>query len=362
MESIKISLADAAQKRGCSADYLLALAEAEQLDVFARLQPFTAKMGTYPHKTDIYDNQTRSTATHEYTTLLPAQIQALRAGRQIEIKVMRPEDFENGYSILSLSEEPLLYWLDNPQQIGIESIFLNWRDEPKQTDNISKETPPQTVPAPITEESSYYWFDEVMDATYWWNLPSVTVEQATMLLMCINPNETTKEDAELISTDETKPQDFKKILTAFKALRSENTQLRKLSDWSQEAKKLKLKTHSWFEKWESFHKNAMQAINISSSTTSIQNGISTSEVITAFESITNHCNLKKVLADKPKWIAVACLDRGLKGVRQGTWNPVILAIALRDKQYSQKTKLTKAFYEHKFLSDWRDEWEEKSDY
>jgi hypothetical protein len=201
-----------------------------------------------------------------------------------------------------------------------------------------------------------------MDATFWWNLPSVTVEQATMLLMCINPNETTKEDAELISTDETKPQDFKKILTAFEALRSENTQLRKLSDWSQEAKKLKLKTHSWFEKWESFHKNAMRAINISSNTTNSQNGISTSQVITAFESITNNCNLKKVLADKPKWIAVACVDRGLAGKREGTWNPVILAIALLEKTYSQKAKLTKAFYEYKFLSDWRDEWKEKSDY
>lgn len=336
MESIKISLADAAQKRGDSVDYLLALAEVEQLDVFARLQPFTAKLGMYPHKTDIYDNQTRSTATHEYTALLPAQIQALREGRQIEIKVVRPEGFENGYSIPSLSEELLLYWLDNPQQIGIESIFLNWRDEPKQTDSISKETPPQTVPAPTTEESSYYWFDAVMDATFWWNLPSVTVEQAAMLLMCINPNETKKEDAELISTDETKPQDFKKVLTAFKALMSENTQLRNLSDWSQEAKKLKLKTHSWFEKWGAFHENAMQAINISSNTTNSQNGISTSQVITAFESITNNCNLKKVLADKPKWIAVACVDRGLAGKREGTWNPVILAIALLEKTYSQK--------------------------
>ena len=141
MESIKISLADAAQKLGDSVDYLLAKAEAEQLDVFARLQPFTAKLGMYPHKTDIYDNQTRSTATTKYTVLLPAQIAALRAGKQIEIKVVRPEGFENGYSIPSLSEELLLYWLDNPQQIGIESIFLNWRDESKQTDSISQEMP-----------------------------------------------------------------------------------------------------------------------------------------------------------------------------------------------------------------------------
>lgn len=153
MESIKISLADAAQKLGDSVDYLLAQAEAEQLDVFARLQPFTAKMGTYPHKTDIYDNQTRSTATHEYTALLPAQIQALRAGRQIEIKVIRPEGFENGYSIPSLSEEPLLYWLDNPQQIGIESIFLNWRDEPKQTAPAITQHKQRinTLDAPITK-------------------------------------------------------------------------------------------------------------------------------------------------------------------------------------------------------------------
>lgn len=97
-------------------------------------------------------------------------------------------------------------------------------------------------------------------------------------------------------------------------------------------------------------------------TTKPPRGILKSQALTAFESVVGTCNLKKLLADKPKWILGACLDRGKKGTREGIWNPVILAIALMDRKYAQKPKLTNAFHTHNFLSHWRDEWIEKSNY
>lgn len=93
-----------------------------------------------------------------------------------------------------------------------------------------------------------------------------------------------------------------------------------------------------------------------------KNVITTTQALTAFEEMTNPFNLRKLLSDKPKWIKVACIDSGKQGSRVGTWNPLLLAIALRDQKKIPKSKLTSAFSTHKFLFDWRDDWLENSDY
>lgn len=93
-----------------------------------------------------------------------------------------------------------------------------------------------------------------------------------------------------------------------------------------------------------------------------QKGITKTQVLMAFEDIAMPANLSKLLSDKPKWIKDGCLDPGKPGKREGIWEPIVLAIALFEKRIVPKSKLTKAFYSHKFLSDWRDEWNEQSDF
>ena len=93
--------------------------------------------------------------------------------------------------------------------------------------------------------------------------------------------------------------------------------------------------------------------------------ITTSQALTAFEHLVGTFKLRPALANKPDWILVANVQKGSRGKKnglEGTWNPVILAIALMDKKYAQKPKLTNAFHTHNFLSNWRDEWIEKSNY
>lgn len=92
-------------------------------------------------------------------------------------------------------------------------------------------------------------------------------------------------------------------------------------------------------------------------------GITKEQVLTAFDGFVTEINLKSAMEDKPNWIMDACMDKGAPGNRhRSSWDPVILAIAIRDRFGVQKSRLANAFHEHSFLRDWRDDWREKSDY
>lgn len=130
----KISLKSAAQKRGDSVDYLLATAEAELIDIFARIEPFDAFLmtmrGELMPTIDRQGNpvpiiEPRNGGGMSYTTLLPHEIGFLRAGRQLTVKILREEGFENGISFPSLGDEKYLFYLTEPQTIGIDQLFIN---------------------------------------------------------------------------------------------------------------------------------------------------------------------------------------------------------------------------------------------
>ena len=64
----------------------------------------------------------------------------------------------------------------------------------------------------------------------------------------------------------------------------------------------------------------------------------------------------KYLGDPPKWLEECRLARGSKKA-SATWSPVLIAIALLDKNI-QIAKLDAVFVG---LKDWADEWKEKSE-
>ena len=92
----------------------------------------------------------------------------------------------------------------------------------------------------------YGWNDYTMDASTWWGNESVTPIQAAMLLCRHNPNIDTEQDAAIITTDETTPQDFNRLKNSFEA--ASNTK-RTLGAWADYAAKRGLKVHSWLAQW-----------------------------------------------------------------------------------------------------------------
>ena len=90
----------------------------------------------------------------------------------------------------------------------------------------------------------------------------------------------------------------------------------------------------------------------------VAKGITKQQVITAFEGL--HFNADqwgKYLASPPEWLANCRVMRGNKKT-SALWNPALIATALLDKKITIK-KLDAVFIR---LSDWADEWQEKSDY
>ncbi|WJF91155.1 hypothetical protein QS306_05830 [Paraburkholderia bonniea] len=72
---------------------------------------------------------------------------------------------------------------------------------------------------------------------------------------------------------------------------------------------------------------------------------------------------RRYLADPPKWLERARVDRGKKGAgNAATWNPVIVAVYLCDKKQASKSKLKKVFDGHKAMKAWASEWEDRSKY
>ena len=93
------------------------------------------------------------------------------------------------------------------------------------------------------------------------------------------------------------------------------------------------------------------------SATQAKAGITKQKVINAFKGMHyNRDKWGKYLGDPPKWLEECRLARGSKKA-SATWSPVLIAIALLDKNI-QIAKLDAVFVG---LKDWADEWKEKSE-
>ena len=97
---------------------------------------------------------------------------------------------------------------------------------------------------PTDDEMTLAWLDYTMDADMWFGRGDISPREAAMLLCSFNP---LKEDSdpEITTTDETDPDDFKRLLGTFEDSARTHPGRRTLTDWHLEALGLSLKHHSW---------------------------------------------------------------------------------------------------------------------
>lgn len=132
--SIKIGLADLAKRQGCSVDYLLAQAEADNLKLFARIKPLSADLKAIngdplptidEHGKPLLIFGPRTIKCSSYTVLLPNEATALRGGDSVTIKVLREDGHENGPTIPQFGESCPMWFLSEPQIVGIDDVCVN---------------------------------------------------------------------------------------------------------------------------------------------------------------------------------------------------------------------------------------------
>lgn len=134
MEPVKIRLTDAAKNRECSVDYLLALAAAGRIDIFARIGPYSAvfkdRRGKLMPIADVRGGAVPVMGVFKmggfsFTTLLPYEAAMLGAGQLVTVCFVREEGAENGVRFPYLGDEEYLRELTEPQTIGIDQVFTN---------------------------------------------------------------------------------------------------------------------------------------------------------------------------------------------------------------------------------------------
>lgn len=90
------------------------------------------------------------------------------------------------------------------------------------------------------------WYNETLDAEMWFGLASPTPHEAAMLLCQHNPHENAC-DPMKTTTDETGPEDFKRLLRVFEDLEKVEPKARPLRQWLAIARDKGLKYHSWID-------------------------------------------------------------------------------------------------------------------
>lgn len=90
------------------------------------------------------------------------------------------------------------------------------------------------------------WWDYTMDADFWWKQPSVSAQEAALLLCQLNPNHDNL-TPDGTQNGETGPQEYKKLLRTFEGLQLVQHAHRTLQQWIFLARSNGLKYHSWID-------------------------------------------------------------------------------------------------------------------
>ena len=98
-------------------------------------------------------------------------------------------------------------------------------------------------------EQEAHFMDATLDAAGFFALAHVPPVHAAMLLCRLSPHDDTEQDAERISTDETTPEDFKRLRLTFLDKDRASTGNRTLLDWLAIAEQAGRKTHSWARRY-----------------------------------------------------------------------------------------------------------------
>lgn len=97
-------------------------------------------------------------------------------------------------------------------------------------------------------EHTIGWYDATLSAAMWFGLISVGSQEAAMLLCRFNPQDN-KCDPLTDSTDETSPDDYKRLLRVLEDVANAESQPRSLIQWLAVAKDKGLKYHSWIDNY-----------------------------------------------------------------------------------------------------------------
>jgi len=92
------------------------------------------------------------------------------------------------------------------------------------------------------------WLNEVLDAEHWLAIPNVKPKEAAMLLCRLNPH--SEKNPEKTSSDETTPEDYKRLLRDFEGVQETDEKPRNLLEWRDIARQHDLKYHSWIDFYE----------------------------------------------------------------------------------------------------------------
>jgi hypothetical protein len=134
MEPVKISLADAAKALECTVDYLLALAEAGHIQIYARVGPHSGEFKNQSGKPpSILDAQHGNLALSglltvgepRYSTLLPQEAALLRSGNPVTVRVLREPGAESGVRFPFSGDEEFCLHLTQPHKVGIDQVCID---------------------------------------------------------------------------------------------------------------------------------------------------------------------------------------------------------------------------------------------
>lgn len=119
---------------------------------------------------------------------------------------------------------------------AIGELLAGWRQQYKDLrESVGRES-----------ENVLSWYDQTLDAMTWWNLSALTPHEAAMLLCHVNPHDD-KLNPLSITTEETAPEDFKRLLRVFEDEVQTQSQARTLREWHDIARDKRLKYHSWID-------------------------------------------------------------------------------------------------------------------
>lgn len=98
-------------------------------------------------------------------------------------------------------------------------------------------------------ERTVAWYDATLNAHIWHAMDDLAPRDAAALLCRLNPHDD-KQDPNIITTDETNPNDYKLLLAVFEDVAKTKPQHRTLRQWASIAKERKLKFHSWHGRYD----------------------------------------------------------------------------------------------------------------
>lgn len=262
-------------------------------------------------------------------------------------------------------------------------------------------------------EHEVAWLDATLDAAGFFAMENITPVQAAMLLCRFSPHDETLRDAETSTTDETTPDDFKRLLATFEDRAVARPGVRSLVDWMAVAASAGRKTHSWAARYakhhglygppvpelqqEKLHGNIV-LVNVTTQANHYQQHnvhhhhpapapeqappatepapaplpesapfanpsqepepLTTGDIANVFDGLGgwNEQQWMKPLGDKPKWLRGSVAIPGKQGSHETRWNPVTLGAALIQQKGVAVKSVRARFQKRKQLMPWLDAW------